>query len=485
MRASPFGRRRCVVNAGRMHRLGKASIWASVFALVMTYAPRSAEARRYTLRELLDKVAKEYSGVVAAQHGQAASEAQLSQANRLWWPSGEINFGITGSPDIKCTDGSVGAVVSPDKDARQRNCVGTSATDLRSTDVFSVLPLHGVALNFNATLLQPLYTSGKIESARAAARAGVDVAKAQVEAARNEAKLWAVRAYYGLKSARAAKATIEEGKGRLADWVKRIDKEIDKGKSSYGESDLIRLKIALDAAELVGLDLTRNVDFAQAGLRYLTNDPEAEIDDDDLDDVELIDQPLSYYQDAARTHRPEARMLDAGREAVKANRKLKISQMLPDFGLLTSFSYGLATGVDDPQNAFMNRPNYLGAGLALVARQPLDFALKLGRYDEARAQERQLEAKREQALGAIALEIRKAWLDATEARGRGKVLAHSEKVARGWYTATDQALSTGVADARDVAESARNYVELRLRHLQALMDQNVALCTLKNTAGLL
>ena len=127
----------------------------------------------------------------------------------------------------------------------------------------------------------------------------------------------------------------------------------------------------------------------------------------------------------------------------------------------------------------------LGAGLALAFRTTLDFGIKIGKYDEARAQERQLAAKREQALGGIAIEIRKAWLDAAEARGRRKILAHSEKVARGWYTATDQALQTGVADARDLAESARNYVELRLRHLQALMDQNVTLCTLKSVSGLL
>jgi outer membrane protein TolC len=461
--------------------------------VLATLVAAPAQARRYTLTELLEKVGRDYSGVVAAREGQAASEAQLAQANRLWWPSGEITFGITGSPDVKCIgpatlDGS-GNVQIPAVDAnqalRQQNCVATSATDLRGANLFQVLPFHGVALNLNARLLQPLYTSGKIEFARAAAKAGVDVSRAQVDAARNEAKLWAVRAYYGLKSARAALATLDDGLGRLRAWVKRVDQEIEKGKGSYTESDLIRLKLATDTAEIARLDIVRNLDLAHAGLKLLTDDQDADVDEGDLEDAELVQQPLSFYQDAARTHRPEARMLDAGRYAVRANRKLKIAEMLPDIGLLTTFGYGLATGVDDPQNAFMNRPNYLGASLALAFRQPLDFALRLGKYQEARAQERQLEARREQALGGIGIEIRKAWLDAAEAGDRTKILAHMEKIARGWYTATDQALQTGVADARDVAESARNYVELRIRHLQALMDKNVTLCTLKNTAGLL
>lgn len=449
------------------------------------FVARPAVARTYSLADLLDKVGREYAGVQAAREGQHIAEAQLSQANRLWAPTGDITIGITGSPDVKCTDGNPSGIVSPDKEFRQRNCLATSATDLRSTNVRSILPLHGVALNVQAHILQPLYTFGKIEAAQALGHAAVDNARAQLEKERNDARLNALRAYFGLKLARAAKGTLDDGKSQLASWVKKIDSDIDKGKSSYSESDLIRLKIALDNAELVGLDFQRTLEFTLGAIRYLTNDPEAEIDNDDLDDIELVDQPLSYYQDTARLHRPEAKMLDIGKAATAANRRLQLAQMLPDLGLAMSIGYGLATGVDNPQNAFANRPNYLGAGLALVARQQLDFALKLGHYDEAKAQERQLQQRREQALGAIGLEIRKAWLDTVEARSRGKVLAHAEKIARGWYHATDQALETGVADSRDVAESARNYVELRIRHLQSLMDQNIALAILRNSAGVL
>ena len=467
-----------------MEKLVSRSLTTALIAASLVVS-RPAAARVYNLTELLDKVGREYAGVQAAREGQHMAEAQLAQANRLWAPTGDITFGITGSPDVKCTDGNASGIVSPDKGFRERNCLATSVTDLRSVNVRSILPLHGVALNVQGHILQPLYTFGKIESAQALGHAAVDNAHAQVEKEHNDARLNALRAYYGLKLARAAKGTLDDGKSQLASWVKKIDSDIEGGKSAYSESDLIRLKIALDNAELVGLDFQRTLEFTLGAVRYLTDDPEADIDSDDLDDVELVDQPLSYYQDTARLHRPEAKMLDIGKAATAANRRLQVAQMLPDFGLATSFGYGLATGVDDPQNAFANRPNYVGAGLALVARQPLDFALKLGRYDEAKAQERQLQARREQALGAIGLEIRKAWLDTVEAKGRGKVLAHAEKIARGWYHATDQALETGVADSRDVAESARNYVELRIRHLQSLMDQNIALAVLRNSAGVL
>jgi outer membrane protein TolC len=468
--------------------MSRARLLGIAFTLAALLLPVRSEARRYTLDQLLDKVSRDYVGVTAAREGEAISQAQIHEANRLWAPSGNVTFGITGSPDIKCVGGVTAAgtlpAVGSNQTIREENCVNTSSVDLaRSTD--AILPVHGVALNLGVTVLQPLYTFGKIEAAQAAARAGLNVAKGQTELARNDARLWAVRAYFGLKWARAAKATLDDGVQQLQAWVKKIDAQIDSGKSSYTLSDEIRLKIALDNAKLVGFDIDRGLDVSLAGLRLLTNDPEADVDAEELGDALIVDEPLDYYQQAALTHRPEARMLDAGMDAAKANRKLKLASMLPDLGIQGTFSYGLATGVDNPQNAFLNRPNYVGAGLALVARTPLDYAVKLGQYDEARAQERQLSARRDQALGGIGIELRKAFDDFGEARRRREVLEHAEKIARGWYNATDQAINTGVADSRDLSESARNYVELRLRHLQALMDQNVDLAVLRNTAGIL
>jgi len=94
-------------------------------------------------------------------------------------------------------------------------------------------------------------------------------------------------------------------------------------------------------------------------------------------------------------------------------------------------------------------------------------------------------ARRRQALGNIALELEGAWLEARAARRRAELLGHSEKVARGWYNAVDQNLQVGVAESRDLVDAARNFFELRLRHLQSIMDVNMAIAGLKQAAGVL
>ena len=41
----------------------------------------------------------------------------------------------------------------------------------------------------------------------------------------------------------------------------------------------------------------------------------------------------------------------------------------------------------------------------------------------------------------------------------------------------------GTGSPRDLVEAARNYFELRLRHLQAIMDVNMAVTQLKMASG--
>jgi outer membrane protein, multidrug efflux system len=447
---------------------------ALVAAVVVATAPRPAAARRYTLPELIAKVNAEYSGVQAAREGVAASDAQLSQANRLWWPTGQLTFALTGSPEVRC---------QPDP----QHCISTNVVDFKDfrAGFDKVLPIHGAAFNLNLSLVQPLYTFGKIEAAKIAARAGVDVAKAQVDKDRAEVTFNVTRAYWLLKWARAASATLDDGRQRLKEWVKKINDEIDKGKPTYTENDLVRIKLALDVAELTALDVDKARELGLAGVRMLTDDPDADIDEEELEIVEVAEQPLSFYEDAARTHRPEARMLSAGTDAARAGRKLQLANLLPDFGIAASFTWGYAGAVDDPQNAFMNHPNTVGVGLALVMRYNLDVPMRLANYTKAKADERILAARRKQALGGISIEIENAWLDARAARRKAELLQHSEKVARGWYNAVDQNLQVGVAESRDLVDAARSFFELRMRHLQSIMDVNLALTALKQASGVL
>jgi outer membrane protein TolC len=501
-RGFPLRRKR----ASLQSRLSRHPALALACALGALVASRPAAARRYTLAELVARVDGGYAGVRAAREGVRAADAQLSQANRLWWPTGQLTFALTGSPEVRCVDPRTGhpwndpnaykdqfdpnnpnaPFVQGDKNRALGNCTRTDVNpSLLDSNIGRVLPVHGVAFNLGVNLTQPLYTFGKIEAAQAGAHAGIDVARAQVDKDRTEVTFNITRAYWGLKWARTASATLSDGVTRLKEWIKKINDDIDKGKSTYTENDLVRLKLALDTAELTALDIDKARQLSLVGLRTLTEDPDADIDDEELDVVELSEQPLDWYEDAARIHRPDARMLAAATVATHAAWRYQRATLLPDLGVLFSFNYSYAQSVDDPYNGFLNHPNVLGAYLALGIRYDLAVPEHLAQLRKARADELVLVERRRQALGGIAVEIENAWLEARAARKRSDLLAHSEKVARGWYNAVDQNLQVGVAESRDLVDAARNYFELRLRHLQSIMDVNMAIAGLKQAAGML
>ncbi len=297
----------------------------------------------------------------------------------------------------------------------------------------------------------------------------------------------AIRAYWGLKWARAARDVLEEGITKLKEWVTKVEDEMESSnKSNYTEADLARLKVALDNAEVVLLDIKRGLAVAVTGMKVLTGDPQADVDEGELDLTEATPRPVEYYEDAARMHRPEARMLDAGAQAAHWWKRWKFSEMLPDIGIASSFSYGYAPSVDNPANGFLAHANTLGASFALVAHSPLDFGVRLGRLAQAAADERAFRERRRQALGGISIEINKAYADYEEARQREKTLGHGEKVARGWYNIVDRNMSQGITistDSRELTDAARTYFDFRIRHLQAILDTNMALSALHRVTG--
>ncbi|HEY7954146.1 MAG TPA: TolC family protein [Polyangia bacterium] len=457
------------------------------FSLALAGAGR-ADAATYTLAQLIAKVKAEYPGVIAAREALSSSEAQLSQAQRLWMPQGGVDFWITGAPNVRCFNNVTGDFNGTKADREASGCLRTSAVNLQnvpSGDIGDIAPIHGVALSISLNLLQPLYTFGKIEAANGAAHAGVKAAKGQVEAAEADVVFNAQRAYWGLKWSRAAVDVLGDGVSKLEDWIKRIDSAMNgKNPQKYTEGDLARLKIALYNAQLGLIDVRRAVVIAQSALRVLTADPEADIDDSELDNVEDGEHPVSFYEDQARLHRPEAKMLDAAATAAHYMHKLTLAQMLPDIGLATNFNYSYASSIDDAPSAFMSHMNGLGASFALVMHAPLDIGLRLGRLAQARADDRAMEARRRQALGGIAIEIDTAYANHQEADAREDETAHGEKVARGWYNAVDQDMQAGLyTEGRELTEAARAYFDFRLRHLQAIMDSNVTLAWLERTTG--
>jgi outer membrane protein TolC len=102
--------------------------------------------------------------------------------------------------------------------------------DPEHLDDSELLPLYGALVQLNLRITQPLYTFGKLTAAWDLGQTGLDIASAQSDGVRLDHQLNLLRAYFGLKSARAALDTVKEGHEQVTKWVKQMDIDLEAGR---------------------------------------------------------------------------------------------------------------------------------------------------------------------------------------------------------------------------------------------------------------
>lgn len=428
----------------------------------------AADSKTLDLEGLIALARRYNQGLSAANRATAFVRAQLSEAERSYLPTGEFTSLLAPSPNIKC---------SPD----EQNCTNTGPN--RNVPV----GVSGVYTRSQITLAQPIYTFGKISAGVAAAEAGVEASKSREAATAAELELNVARAYYGLKLAREIESTLKEGLGYITQAEEMVQKDLDEGSGNMTVTDKLRLQATRAEVEAQALEVGRGGGIALNGLRALvgpTGPQDFTVDAAPLEKRAVPNRPLSYYEEQARLSRPEVRALDY---FVRARRKLadlEFSRQLPDLVLVATATYAYASSVEDPRNAFLNDPfNVVTGGFGAMLRVPLDFGPRNARANQATAQAEEAAFRRREALGGIAFEVSKAYLEKVEAENRMNTLAQGEKVSRRWMTSIVQKLDLGLAETREVTDALRSYFTMRVRYLQAIHDFNLAVAALARATG--
>ncbi len=427
-----------------------------------------------------------FPGLLAARRNIEAARHTRNEQIFLRLPSADMNGFLTWSPNVKCksaedyaAEGRPGLLGGPD------HCSETNiAQTLNASTIQNYLPFYGALVQLGIRITQPLYTFGKLTAAWDLGQTGVDIAAAQSDQARLDHQVNVLKAYFGLKTARAALDTVSEGLDQVKKWVKQIDDDLEAGRGSASEIDLMRLKVAESQIELISIDLDRTIASTLAALRYLAQDPVVDVDDDNLSIWHDEHESLDYYLDAALRNRPELKVLRATGQGALLYKKLRIAELLPSFGLIVNFGYGYAGGVQDPNHGFMSRLNYLGAGVGLGMTWGLDVGPKIARLQRAIADVNIFEARKRELLGGGALEIERAFNDVREAQRRLKTAETAERRARGWLQGIKQSVDVGTAEGRDMNDALRTYFEQHISVLRAINDVNVACANLRRVSGL-
>ncbi len=389
----------------------------------------------------------------AADDDRDAYEARVEQADAARYPKIHASAFVTASPKITCDD---------------PGCTMTEPHNF-------ALEFSGVYGNAQFDITQPLYTFGKIDHARRAARAGVAAEDALADEAAGDVAVDAARAYWGLKLAREVGFMLDDG-------IEQIGKAIDglKADKSLSVTDRQRVAVLLATAKSQRADAAQQERAALAGLRAITGMPDADVDDAPLE-VANGDIDPDKLDGASR---PQLRAANAGALAADELAAMQKSYYFPDIALVGGGVISDAQGVTDPESAFYNNP-YNREGLALVLGvqwtvEPWNVGAKL---HQARAEAKKAHDTADLATIGARYDADSAAAELSGGKAKLEAASEGEKAAHTWLAAVLQNEAIGAAEPRDLADAYIAWFQMRAQYDAAIFQWNVALVRAARAQG--
>jgi len=395
------------------------------------------------------------------------TSAKLDEAKAHRYPQIDL-LGLTGPvPQARATPGFAPQVSSPDSISHHDRWTWFGKGDV--------------------TLVQPLYTFGKISENMKAASHGIEVDRAKKEQRRNEIALKVKEYYYGILLARELKEVVMEVQEDLAKARTTARKLLDKGSDNVEETDIFKLESYEGEARNYLEEAKKGEELALAALRTrigLAADAPFDIATERLEPEEVKGTDLSAYLEISRARRPEYRQIQEGLKAREALVEAARADYYPDIfaGGLLSAAY--AEKRDRVSNPWVpDEFNHFWAGVALGIKWHIDFGITRAKVAEERAQYNRLLSTSQFAEANIPLQIRKSYLDLQAAEKSIATSKESYASSKKWTVASLSNFDFGIGPSKDIFDGLQQYAKMRTAYFQAIYNQKMALANLSYATG--
>lgn len=407
-------------------------------------------AEPWTLERALAEARAQNPDARLARHRIAAAEAGLEQANAAFWPRLQFQSGYTWTDNPMMVFGSI---------LNQR----AFSDSLNFNDVPDVDDL-----NARGMVTVPLYTGGRNQAGRAAARANTQAAKQDSEAVQNALGYEVSRAFYTVLKTRefirAAESAVTSYQTNLAIARKRLEA------GTLLKTDVLDMQVRLAQSEE---DLVRARNAHALALRALQNLLGIE-----GGGIAVVDTApdVSVPESGDFSQRPElAAARQRERAAAEQVRGAK-SGYLPRLSAFGSLDYDYGFKYDNGGGSY-------SAG-GLLQWDVWNGNLTHAKVREARAN---LDSAREEERKlrlALDLEVERARLDLKAARERLAVTEKAVAQAAESVNLTRARFEEGAALSTQLMDAETALIGARVRCAEAAADQRIALAALRKALGL-
>ena len=350
--------------------------------------------------------------------------------------------------------------------------------------------IHGLTVfaRGDATLVQPIYTFGKISERMKAATHGIEVDKAKQEQKNNEIALKVKEYYFGLLLARELKEVVSEVGEILGKARGTAQKLLDKESANVEPADIYKLDAFSGEVRKYTEEARKGESLALAALRAqmgLPPDAPFDIATQRLtpDDVKST-ADLQASLESAQARRPEYRQLKEGLKARAALVEAAKADYYPDL-----FLGGYLSGAYSPDRDKVTNPwvpdefNHLWAGVALGLKWKIDFGITSAKLAQERAQYNRLLSTNDYANANIPLQIRKAHFELQEADNSIAATRDAYTNAKKWAVSAVANFDMGVGPAKDIFDSLQSYARMRAEYFQSIYNYRMSLANLEYAVG--
>jgi outer membrane protein len=450
-----------------------ARIGGALLALVLVLAPLAAggaEKNQVLTLKQLTVMALDYSHEVKATKSEVTlAKEQKNEVHGYRWPQ----F------DAVATGG-----VIPNARRAEVRTVGENKT-LFIPDPKSKLHGMNVFGNLTFTLIQPLYTFGKIAYREEAAAKNIEVKKAGVDLKKGEVMVQVAQAYYGLILANQGKEAVADARTYLRDARERVTRLLRVNSPNVKESDQYRLAMYEGGVEKFAAQADEGSKVAYQALKALVGyGPSQDFQVPQELPAPTAPSSLDHYIRTALEMRPEFTQLKSGLVARQLLVDAAKADRYPSFFFAVVGQVAGAPGRDyDPDPYHNDFFNDNGALPMLGAKWHFDFGILKSKIGQARAELAQLQHTEKHALMGIPVEVARDYGKVQE-NYKGSVGMEKAYVnARRWLVTSFSNFDMGLGNMEDIFQAFERFGAFRGDYLMSLFDYNLAVAELDKSSG--
>jgi len=342
-----------------------------------------------------------------------------------------------------------------------------------------------VTTGLTASIIQPLYTFGKLENYGKAARLNRDVKASEVAIARGKTWLTVRRAYWGYLAARDTRRMLEGVKRKVDSTRDELKRKVDDGRATMSqfyalESGAARLDRYLAEAESVE-------SIAIDGLKTIIGvpiDAEISVAERRIEPVDLPQADLGQLADRALAQRPEMAMAENGQAAMRNYVAARKSERYPNLyaGVIAGATY--TPGRERLKNPYIYEPlNTAFATPVIGVKWDFNPGVVRANVSDSEAQLQEVVAKAELARQGIPFQVAEAYHQAHGLDRQIAALDTAKDNTRKWMVSSFLDFQAGLVDGGKLADAVKANTEAQADYFRAINDFNMSVARLAVATG--